>query len=330
MNIVGIVITFGYVILSTLTKTACKGLEIDPITFNLIYGIIPSIVFTIYVYLDYRKNPTKYNLKTNPFHLNKNPIKNSFNNWYSWIIGLTGILMTLLLLFGIKYLPLGLSIPLNLTWLFFALFMNKIMRNVPITSEKVISILIVISGVIFMNFHHFLKSNSQGYLSLTYMLFLIGLVLVSNLIRAYQTTLIKKLDDKLSANQLMMMNNTYLVFSILAYFIFVMRPFKLWDVKYPNLTNLYYTILIILFIAVGALFLKNKGIKELPENLFNLISSTTVIFAVIAGKIFFAEEITYNQIIGTFIILIGISYKNIIKILHNKYKYHSASSLVVI
>ena len=62
-------------------------------------------------------------------------------------------------------------------------------------------------------------------------------------------------------------------------------------------------------------YLKFTSINLLPTYLFNILSATSVIFTLIIGKIRFNEDITIQKIIGSIIIIIGILYNNIIKLL---------------
>jgi len=92
--------------------------------------------------------------------------------------------------------------------------------------------------------------------------------------------------------------------------------------KYPTSDNIYKFYLLIFFIAIISTFSRMKAIKILPENLFNLLSCSAIIFSIFAGKLFFQEQITSAQIIECFIIIIGILYHNILQFFHNKFKYH--------
>ena len=90
------------------------------------------------------------------------------------------------------------------------------------------------------------------------------------------------------------------VLSIILYVIYILNPIKKWTVKVPTCANIYRFYYLIFIIGLIATFSRMKAIK-----------------------LFFQEQITLTQVIGCFIIIIGILYHNILKFIHNKFKYHS-------
>lgn len=239
--------------------------------------------------------------------------------------------MFLLFLFALQNIPLSLAIPINVTWLFFALIFGKIILNSPITKDKIISIIIVIIAVILTSWYHFTNINIGKDQNLWSLIFFVGLLIISNILRAYQVTLVKKIENQVSSQQLLLMDwGIISVISIILYLIYIGNPIKKWTVKIPTLDNIYKFYLLIFFIALISTLCRMKAIKILPENLFNLLSCIAIIFSIFAGKLFFQEQITLTQVIGCFIIIIGILYHNILKFIHNKFKHHSLHQYVTV
>lgn len=326
MNIIfGLLLQIVFIIASMIIKINSKKIDINPITLNLFSGVSTFIIFIIYIYIDYNFNPKKYKInRNNSLNFNNNPFRNIYNNKYSWIIGGCGTVMFLLFLFALQNIPLSLAIPINVTWLFFALIFGKIILNSPITKDKIISIIIVIIGVILTSWHHFTNINIGKDKNLWSLIFFVGLLIISNILRAYQVTLVKKIENQVSSQQLLLMDwGIISVISIILYLIYIGNPIKKWTVKNPTIDNIYKFYLLIFFIAIISTFSRMKAIKMLPENLFNLLSCSSIILSILAGKLFFQEQITLTQIIGCFIIVLGILYHNILKFIHNKLKYHS-------
>lgn len=338
MNIY-ILFTFIYVCLLSLSCVIFKAIKVDPITIAMIFGVILYICFLIYVYIDYKLNPSKYKKTKKNKKFSNNPFKNMFNNSYAWIIGATGVCYNILIIYAYKKLPISMAIPLNISWLVFALFLNKIIIHDSINVSKILSLLIVVFGIIIINFHHIFKSKiSKQYdyscnhnKEIFILLLPIGLLLIANFCRALQVTIIKKVEEFVNAQDVMLMEGgTTCVLSIIVYLLYIVINNKEWRENLPKKSDVLIVILTVLVIAFTGQIFRLISLQKLNETLFTLICSTSVIFAFIFGKMFFNEKITLNQIIGAAIVFLGISYTSIVKDLKHGLKYHNVKSLSTI
>jgi uncharacterized membrane protein len=110
--------------------------------------IIPII---IYVYIDYKNNPKKYKVKKNKLKYGDNPFKNIFNK-YTVILSILGTLTFIPYLYCLKRLPINFIIPVGMLWIVTSLYFNKLIRKVSITENKLISVLLVLFGIIIMQY----------------------------------------------------------------------------------------------------------------------------------------------------------------------------------
>ena len=320
------ILAFGFVILSCLSSVIYKKIQIDPIPMSFYSSIVGFITFSIIIYYKFKKNPEIFKKKKNPYGLTDNPFKNIYNNSLSWKIGLSGVIMNLAALFALKKLPYSFVLPINMTWLFFALFFNKIMRKKDITMEKIISISIVIIGVFVIQFHHIKNFNSLNIENYKYFIFLLIILLISKMMKAYQVNVIKEVEDYVTYNDAILMDwGTLIVFNTIIYLIYLYSPIKKWTISLPQKKEILKLAITNIILLSSYVLLKFKALQNLTVTTFSLISSTNVIFAIIFGYFFFQEKLTINQFIGAIIIIFGISYKNIIKKLHNKHLHDSSA-----
>ena len=334
MNIY-ILFAFIYVFLLSLTSVIFKRVKVDPITITMIFATITYISFLIYVSIDYKLNPSNYKKIKKNKNFSNNPFKNMFNNIYSWIIGISGVTFKLLMIYALKLLPISMAIPLNFTWLIFALFLNKIIINVPISVSNVLSLVIVAFGIFLINYHHFFNGsnnkntifNKQSFI----LLLPIGMLLIANFSRAFQVTIIKKVEEFVNAQDVMLMEGgTTCVLSIIVYLLFIIINNKKWRENLPNKRDILIVSLSVLFFSVIGQIFRLISIQYLKETFFNLICTTSIIFAFIFGKMFFNEKITLNQIIGAAIVCLGISYTSIVTDVKHNLNYHNIKSLSTI
>jgi drug/metabolite transporter (DMT)-like permease len=278
-------------------------------------------------YYEYKKDPEKFKKKKNNLDLTDNPFENILSNPTSWKIGIISVLMVLINLYVLKKLPLSLYVPFGLLWLIFALFLNKIMRDVNITFDKIISILMLIVGVLFMQYHHFKDNNlKQGKEKINYTM-LLGMLLISQLLKAYQVNVIKIVEDYVIYKDVILMDYGIMsILSIVLYLIYLYSPVKFWKVSFPEKSDVLKMILITIFIMTTSIILKFKALQNLSESKFSLINTTNIIISIVFGKLFFGESITFNQIAGSLIIIFGIMYNDVIKYFHNSLFYHNITS----
>ena len=306
------IIAFVYVILGCLNGVIKKQINIDPVHITLISTIVGFTVMSLITYYQYKKNPEDFKNKKNNLGLTDNPFKNIFNNLTAWKIGLSGTIMFFLSIYALKKLPFSMVVPISLSWIVFSLFFNKIMRGVDITSEKIISTVIVITGVLIMQYHHF-NSKTQKNMENKYIGVLIGILLISRIFKAYQVNLIKIVEEYVTYKDAILMDYGILVIlNIIMYLIYLYSPVKLWKVSFPDKKDVLKLVLVNIFIVCLSIKLRYESIENLPQNRYALISSTNIIVAVVLGKLFFGESIKPNQILGAAVVIFGIMYNNLI------------------
>jgi len=318
------IIAFVYVILGCINGVIKKKINMDPVHISLISSLVGFIVISSITYYQYQKNPEDFKKKENNLGLTDNPFKNIFSNPTAWKIGIAGMIMFLFSLYALKKLPYSLVVPISLSWLLFALFFNKIMRGVDITSEKLISTLVVIGGVLIMQYHHFNNSNLLQGMEMKYFAMLIGMLIIAKIIKAYQINLIKIVEEYVTYKDVILMDYGILfVLNIATYLIYLYSPVKLWKVSFPEKTEVLKLVLVTMFILTLYTNLRFQAIQNLPQNRYALISSTNIIVAVVLGKLFFGESIKPNQMAGALVVILGILYHNVIEYYHNSHFYHS-------
>jgi drug/metabolite transporter (DMT)-like permease len=306
------IIAFVYVILGCLNGVIKKQINIDPVHITLISTIVGFTVMSLITYYQYKKNPEDFKNKKNNLGLTDNPFKNIFSNLTAWKIGLSGTIMFFLSIYALKKLPFSMVVPISLSWIVFSLFFNKIMRGVDITSEKIISTVIVITGVLIMQYNHF-NSKSQKGIEKKYFGMLIGALLISRIFKAYQVNLIKIVEEYVTYKDAILMDYGILVIlNIIMYLIYLYSPVKLWKVSFPDKKDVLKLVLVNIFIVCLSIKLRYESIENLPQNRYALISSTNIIVAVVLGKLFFGESIKPNQILGAAVVIFGIMYNNLI------------------
>ncbi len=318
---------FLYVFVASLRSIVKKMIKMDVMHIQLISSLVGCLVFSMIVYYKYKKNPEEFKKKKNSYNLSDNPFENILTI-PSFKIGLSGALLSLLSLFTLKKLPFSFVVPIGLSWLFFALFFNKIMRNIPITMDKIISILIVIFGVFVMQYHHLFHNTISKDVRKN-LLLLCSLLIISKIFKAYQVTFIKEIEEYTNYNEVAMMDWGILsILSVLFYFIYLFSPIKNWVVNIPKTSEILKLILIDIVLITLYVTLRFDSLQHLSESTFTLITSTKVIISVLFGFLFFSEKITMNQIIGSIIIIAGIYYKNLVIDLHNKFFYDTSKHIL--
>ena len=317
-------IAFSYVVLSCLNGVIKKKLEIDTIHMAFISGIVGFSILSLITYYQYKNNPEEFKKKDNPLGLTDNPFSNIYSNITSWKIGSAGVIMFLFSLYALKKLPYSLVVPISLSWLLFALFFNKVMRGVEITSGKIISTVIVIVGVILMQYHHFNDKEIFNGMDIKYFLVLLAMLLIAKIVKAYQINEIKIVEEYVTYKDVILMDwGVLFALNTIIYLIYLFSPVKFWKVSFPEKGEVLKLVISNIIILTLYVSLRFKAIQNLPESRFALISSTNIIVAVIFGKLFFGEKIKPNQIAGALVVIFGILYQNIIEEFHNSYYYHT-------
>lgn len=327
MNIFGIIMAIGYSFLNTTQSLFIKKIDIDPVTQNLIFSVILFIFYYIYVKITYKFNPDLYKIKKNKFNISSNPFKNIFTNINSWYIGFSITILFLLLIISIKNLPLGIVIPTQMIWLFFALILSKFIRKSTITPKKIISILLVIFGVIIININNIVNlKDSKSNLTTT--LFYLVLLLIAMLSRAFMVTKVKQIEEDITSYDMMLMEGgTTMILAIVIYIIYFLFQGKLWTFRFPKIVDLGILSLVIILLTYPNQFLRFESMKLIPENLWTLLSTLGIILSLVYGKIFFGENINSIKILGVIILILGITYSKFYSFISSKVRHQSLKTL---
>lgn len=280
---------FFYIILRTCFSAYIKKNKTDRYSLTLITSSTAFIFFLSYFYV---KNNYNFNIKR---------ITEVLYNKYTLIEGITGQMYFFFFITALPLLPFNLATPLSALWLFIALFLEPFILDNYSLEAKVIAIFILfIIGLLTINYHHF----NKGFNLKKYPNYKLGLLflLLSCLGRGLQVTFTKKIGDDYETHELALMSFTAnLIIALL------MFGYKYLFSDYtPNIHNLVYLIISCILLNNISIFLRFYSIKHLSENLFILITQTSIILSILIGYLFFKEKIVVNQIIGFIIIILSI------------------------
>lgn len=303
MNIYYIFILIS-IILSVVLKTIIKSIKLNILYIPFVSSLAVFIFISSVVYYNYKNNPKKFIVKKNKFKFGDNPFKNIFNK-YSFLLGGISITCYYLYLIALKKLPLNFIIPFSMLWLLFAMGFNKLFRKRPITSHKIIGIIMILFGIFIMQFK-ILFSNFK--LKISY-LYPILLLIIVQILKGGYIIFNKEVIDVVSPNQIILLSSTTCLilatFVLLIYKINPMNFWKLEKVSFIKCVSLFiYSIILINIIKE----LKFISFNKVNVNTFNILSALQIIFAVIFGYFVFNEPITKYTIIGGIILIYGIYY----------------------
>ena len=331
-EVLGVIFTIVYLITAMIIKINNKKIQINPIVLNLLASALNLVIGAIYVYIEYKKNPDKFIVKSNPLNFSNNPFDNIYNNKWAWSIGLTGTIMFLLGVYCLQNIPISLLIPIQSSWLVFGLIFNHLILKNTITRDNIISVILVITGIITCSWHHFTGDSKKGELTNNknknntnnYLIFFVGLAIIFSILKALQVTQIKKISEYVTPEQVILIDyGTVFPFALIFFVIYMFAPLKKWQPELPSQDTIikwFFYVGIIGFISV---VFNMNAVKMLPEILYNNLSSTSIILSIIAGKLFFNEPITLIQIIGAIILIVGILYSRLIEWVDNNHKYNT-------
>lgn len=328
-EVLGVILTICYLIIAMIVKINSKKIQINPIVLSIINCLLILVIGAIYVYIEYKNNPDKFIVKSNPLNFSNNPFENIYNNKWSWSIGLTGTIMFLLGVYCLQNVPISLLIPIQSSWLVFGLIFNHLILKNTITRDNIISVILLITGIIICSWHHFTGDSQKGELTNKnntnkYLIFFVGLAIIFSISKALQVTLLKKVSEYVTPEQVFLMDyGTIFPLTLILFAIYVFAPFKKWRPELPSQDTIIKWFFYVAIFGFISIVFRMNAIKMLPEILYNNLSSTTIILSIIAGKLFFNEPITLIQIIGAIIIIVGILYSRLIEWVDNNYKYNT-------
>lgn len=331
-EVLGVIFIICYLITIMIVNINNKKIQINPIVLNVLNCVSKLVIGAIYVYIEYKNNPDKFIIKSNPLNFTNNPFDNIYNNKLAWSIGLTGSIMFLLGSYCLQNIPISLLIPIQSSWLVFALIFNHLILKNTITRDNIISVILVITGIITCSWHHFTGDSKKGELTNNknknntnnYLIFFVGLAIIFSILKALQVTQIKKISEYVTPEQVILIDyGTVFPFALIFFVIYMFAPLKKWQPELPSQDTIikwFFYVGIIGFISV---VFNMNAVKMLPEILYNNLSSTSIILSIIAGKLFFNEPITLIQIIGAIILIVGILYSRLIEWVDNNHRYNT-------
>tara|TARA_B110000503_G_scaffold138740_1_gene225540 strand:- start:1999 stop:3030 length:1032 start_codon:yes stop_codon:yes gene_type:complete len=334
-EVLGVIFTICFLITSMIVKINNKKIQINPIVLNLLAGSLNLVIGAIYVYIEYKNNPDKFIIKSNPLNFSNNPFENIYNNKLAWSIGLTGTIMFLLGVYCLQNIPISLLIPIQSSWLVFGLIFNHLILKNTITRDNIISVILVITGIITCSWHHFTGDSKKGELTNNKntnnknttnnnLIFFVGLAIIFSILKALQVTQIKKISEYVTPEQVFLMDyGTIFPIALIFFLIYIFAPLKKWQPELPSQDTIIKWFFYVAIIGVISIVFRMNAIKMIPEILYNNLSSTSIILSIIAGKLFFNEPITLIQIIGAIIIIVGILYSRLIEWVDNNHRYNT-------
>ena len=284
-----IIITVLYVIIRTVFQGYIKSNKTDRYSMSLISSSLTLLFFLGYYFI------------RNNYNLNIERLKEIIFNKYALIEGVTSQGYFFFLISALPLLPFSLSTPLTSLWLFFALFLEPFILDNYSMNPYIIGIFILfIVGLLIINYHYI----NKGFNLKAYPQFKLGIILlmISSLSRAIQVTYTKKIGHKYETDELILMS--FILTFLIALTMFLYK-YMFTDYK-PYLEKVFNLILICFFINNLSVFLRFYSIQNISEDLFLLITQTSIIFSILIGYYFFKEKIVYNQLIGFIIILTSI------------------------
>ena len=294
-----------------------KKIDIDVLTITLISRVGYIILISLKNIYNYNYDKDKTKVLPNNLGLTNNMISNIFQP-ESLFLGFIGIVSSLLNLYVLKKLPANFVLPLGLLWMIFALFFNKYLRDVDIKQDDVISLGIVIVGLLIMQYQ---KIFEELKFETSYLLPII-LLIIAQIINAYCIISLKKYEDLTSADQVQLINfSGQTITIVIIYLIFLFYPSKFLNIKKNDTSEIIKFLLLVITIGYTGLTLNYTALKNLSENRYTLISSSYVILIVLLSWLFLGESISIYHIIGSIIIIFGLTYKNIEHRYHNKMKH---------
>lgn len=338
-EVLGVIFTICFLITAMIVKINNKKIQINPIVLNLLACSLNLVIGGIYVYIEYKNNPDKFMVKSNPFNFSNNPFENIYNNKLSWLIGLTGTIMFLLGVYCLQNIPISLLIPIQASWLVFGLIFNHLILKNTITLDNIISVILVITGIITCSWHHFTgdsqkgkvtnknnknKNNTNKNNTNKNLIFFVILSIIFSILKALQVTLIKKVSDYVTPEQVFLMDYGIIFpLALIFFLIYIFAPLKKWQPELPSQDTIIKWFFYVAIIGFISIVFRMNAIKMIPEILYNNLGSASIILSIIAGRLFFNEPITLIQIIGAIIIIVGILYSRLIDWVDNNHKYNT-------
>jgi len=306
------------IILGIMNGYVIKTVNIGPtlqIMFNASIVIILYSIILLGIYHYDDKEFAIHNKKLKEF--SDNPFKNIFT-WPIFKVSLSGSISWIIAMNVIRMIPYSLFTVLSPFYVIPALFIEHYMTGAPITTTKIISVVICLLGIIiaaYKNIHKdFKKFKSVG----------IGvlLILVNGIMMAYQTSYYKYLLNN-DFNYVELTSIEYILASMMALvgglcYLFIYCPmYKIKPSFQYDMKGLFLLFITAIFTVIIGIT-RTEALDNLPEYLTILIGNTKIPITFLICYLYLKEDISYHKILGAILIIIGVSYTDIETLVLNK------------
>ena len=299
------------IILGIMNRYVIKTVNIGPtlqIFFNgsIVIILLSIILLGIYHYDD--KEFAIHNKKLKEF--SDNPFKNIFT-WPIFKISLSGTISWIISMNVVRMIPYSLFAVLSPFYVVPALFIDHYMTGDPITTTKIVSVVICLLGIITAAYKNiqkdFKKFKSVG----------IGvlLILVDGIMIAYQTSYYKYLLDN-DFNYIELTSIEYILASMMAIvgvlcYMFIYCPmYKIKPSFQYDMKGLCLLFITSIFTVLSGIT-RTEALDNLPEYLIILIGNTKIPITFLISYLYLKEDISYHKILGAILIIIGVSYTDL-------------------
>lgn len=295
-----------------------KTVKVDTVTQLLWTSIMTLLLFSIILGGFYYTDKNEFIIRNKALKdLSNDPFKNLFTLPIVKL-SLPGTISYILQIIILRSIPYSLYTILIPLFVIPSVFFNHFMSNAPITTNKIISIVISLVGIFIASFKTLVKDfNKFKNLSVG-----LGLVTLFILLIAYQTSYNKYLlNEKFNYIELTclyyILSSSIGIVLSLAY-IFIYKP--IYKVKTP----LQYDMKGLFLLGITSIFellssiTRIDAMTQLPEYLTILLGYIKIPIALLISYFYLKEDISYYKIIGAILIIIGMSYSDIETLVLNK------------
>ena len=298
------------ILLGIMNGYVVKTVNIGPTLQILFNSIIVIMLYSILLLGIYHYDDKEFAIHNKELkEFSDNPFKNIFT-WPIFKVSLSGSISWVIAMNVIRMIPYSLYTVLTPFYVVPALFIENYMTGEPITTTKIVSIVISILGIItasYKNIHKDFKQFKSVGLGVL-------LILVNGILIAYQTSYYKYLLDndfnyvELTSIEYILAGIMSLVAGLCYLFIYCpiykIKPSFQYDMK--GLCLLFITSIFTVLIGIT----RTEALENLPEYLTILIGNTKIPITFLISYLYLKEDISYHKILGAILIIIGVSYSD--------------------
>jgi drug/metabolite transporter (DMT)-like permease len=246
----------------------------------------------------------------------KNPIFEIFEDANKMKLSIFMCIYSIFSLFGLKLLPVSISIPLAVTSYLFSDIFNKYMNNMNIALGDFLANIVIFIGVIFITYSQTHASRKTMIIGSIFMVIsVLSLSLTSVYIKRIDSYKTKLSTMDLTNNEIIYSNAIYLVLSIILSVLYFFNTFNFATLmnnimghKKSNMTITSVIKMIVGFFIVKyvANILLLLGFDNLNITIYNALLYMRILFAMILGYYLFKEEMGPRKFIGMALVFLGI------------------------